>query len=156
MNERLEKSIEIGRKQGNACFYFGCLGHLGHFLYNIHGHSVYGKHMPSGFPWDEALMDAGLLINGKRPDVVDGKVYWTCGGAEGFWYAFYWWDRSVDKRGRSNSGFYVRGFGYQEAQEAFDYACAQFPSVVARQACPLVLQNPRFKTAGEGEQQWVK
>jgi hypothetical protein len=86
-------------------------------------------------------MDTGLLKNGKIPDVVSGKVYWTCGGDKSFWYAFYWWDRSVDSRGSSNSGFYVRGFGYPEMQEAFDYACSLFSNVIARQPHPLVLQN---------------
>ena len=72
---------------------------------------------------------------------LDGRVYWTAGGNKAFWYAFYWWDRSVDKRGASNSGFYVRGFGWPEAQAAFDYALSQFPHVVARQKYPLVLQE---------------
>ncbi len=87
-------------------------------------------------------MDAGLLKNGKRPDVCDGKVFWTCGGTT-LWYAFFWWDRSVDRRGACNSGFYVRGFGWPEAQAAFDYACAEFPNVVARQRHPLILQDPK-------------
>lgn len=92
-------------------------------------------------------MDGGLLKNGERPDVYDGKVYWTCGGTPemAFWYAFYWWDRSADARGASNSGFYVRGFGWPEAQEAFDYACQQFPWVIARQKHLLVLQSARHQ-----------
>lgn len=85
-------------------------------------------------------MDGGLLKNGKRRDVYDGKVFWTCGGLE-FWYAFFWWDNSVDRRGASNSGFYVRGFGWPEATAAFEYACEQFPQVVGRQRQPLVLQD---------------
>ncbi len=86
-------------------------------------------------------MDTGLLRNGKVPDVPDGRVFWTCGGNKAFWYAFYWWDRSVDTRGACNSGFYVRGFGWPEAQSAFAYACAQFPHVVERQKYALVLQD---------------
>jgi hypothetical protein len=85
-------------------------------------------------------MDTGLLKNGKHADSPDGRVWWTCGGLT-FWYAFFWWDRSVDTRGACNSGFYVRGFGWPEAQEAFDYACAAYPQVVARQKHPLVLQE---------------
>lgn len=86
-------------------------------------------------------MDGGLLKNGKSTDVYDGKVFWTCGGLS-FWYAFFWWDRSGDTRGASNSGFYVRGYGWPEAQQAFDYACAQFPHIVARQHQPLILIEP--------------
>jgi hypothetical protein len=151
MMATLEQSIEAGKALGKMCLYFGCLRSLGHFL-----HDAVGRHVrPSeiaGFPWDEGLLDTGLLLNGKRPDVVDGKVYWTCCGANGFWYAFYWWDRSVDKRGNSNSGFYVRGFGHPEADRAFEYACEQFPAVVSRQARPLVLQNPRPSISAPAEQ----
>ena len=85
-------------------------------------------------------MDGTLLKNGKVPDIPTGKVYWTCGGRDAFWYAFYWWDRSVDKRGACNSGFYVRGFRNREPQAALDFACTQFPHVVERQPYPLVLQ----------------
>lgn len=56
------------------------------------------------------------------------------------WHAFIWWDRSDDQRGASNSGFYVRGFPYEEREPAFDFACAAWPKVVARQRHPLVLQ----------------
>ena len=88
-------------------------------------------------------MDTGLLKNGKRPDMIDGKVFWTCGGAKAFWYAFYWWDRSIDSRHGSNSGFYVLGFGWPETSAAFAYACSQFPHIVARQKAALELQAPK-------------
>ena len=90
-------------------------------------------------PWKEGLMDGGLLSNGKRADVVDGRVFWTCGGAP-LWFAFFWWDRSGDRRSNSNSGFYVRGFAFEERQAAFDYARTMFPTVIARQRFQLVLQ----------------
>jgi hypothetical protein len=88
-------------------------------------------------------MDGGLLMNGKRADVPDGRVFWTCGGKsiDEMWYAFYWWDRSVDTRGACNSGFYVYGFKRDEAEAAFEYGCKAFPHVVARQKYPLVLQQ---------------
>ncbi|ODM71693.1 hypothetical protein [Bradyrhizobium elkanii] len=95
-------------------------------------------------------MDGGLLKNGRHPDVPDGRVWWTCGGREDLVYAFFWWDRSVDRRGACNSGFYVRGFQPERlapetakvnAGLAFDYACEIFPSVVSRQRYPLVLQQ---------------
>src|SRR5476651_2025192 len=105
---------------GKTALYFGCWDSAGHCLYDVTGHHLYD---PPDLPWTESLMDTGLLKNGKIPDSPDGRVFWTCGGAKAFWYAFYWWDRSVDKRGACNSGFYVRGFGWPEAQAAFDYAC---------------------------------
>lgn len=92
-------------------------------------------------------MDGGLLNNGKRSDVYDGKVFWTCGGRDlktDLWFAFYWWDRSIDRRGASNSGFYVHGFPWPEAEAAFAFACSQWPQVITRQRQPLVLQGSPY------------
>lgn len=121
--------------------YFGCRGARspGHFLQEGR-RSIYSP--PESCPWGLGLMDSGLLKNGKRPDVEDGKVFWTCGGAHSFWYAFYWWDNSGDDRNGSNSGLYVEGFGWPAPVEAFEYGCAQYPEVIARQHVPLVLQEP--------------
>jgi hypothetical protein len=138
----LEAAIEAGQMLGKHALYFGCWNTTGHYLHHPDGRTLSSaRHEVDGFPWSDHHIDTGLLKNGKREDVCDGRVFWTCGGKV-FWYAFYWWDRSVDRRSGSNSGFYVRGFGWPEAQAAFDYACTQFPKVVARQKHPLVLQNP--------------
>ncbi|CAM6006561.1 unnamed protein product [Sphagnum balticum] len=128
------------------------------------GQKTYGNYFASGVLVTEPVMleqvfkkhieEAGKYVglgrfrpanNGfygrfKIPDSPTGKVYWTCGGKDAFWYAFYWWDRSVDSRPGSNSGFYVRGFDWKKPQEAFDFACEQFPHIVARQKFPLDLQ----------------
>lgn len=142
MSKKLEAAIERGKKEGKKALYFGCWDRPGHYLHDTHGRSLHYKDVVSlAIPWTESLMDGTLLKNGKHPDIYDGKVFWTCGGLS-FWYAFFWWDRSVDTRGACNSGFYVRGFGWPEIQESFDYACTQFPKVVSRQKHPLILQNP--------------
>jgi len=138
----LESAVENGKRLGRKALYFGCWDRIGHYW-----HDTRGSHLWSNTPADMPgvwlkLADGGLLKNGKIVDKNTGRVHWTCAGAEAFWYAFYWWDNSVDRRGGSNSGFYVRGFGWPEAQEAFDYACVEFPCVVGRQINPLVLQNP--------------
>lgn len=73
-------------------------------------------------------------------EAEDGTVYNTCGGKTTLWIAFYWWDRSVDKRYGSNSGFYVTGFDWVDKQAAFEYACSMWPEVVSRQKVPLVLK----------------
>lgn len=137
----LQTAIDEGRKLGKMALYFGCWEQAGHYLHDVHGTNIWRKNKPADLPWGDELMDTGLLKNGKVPDVPDGRVHWTCGGDKAFWYAFYWWDRSVDTRGACNSGFYVRGFGWPEAQAAFDYACSRFPFVVKRQKYHLVLQN---------------
>lgn len=136
----LESVVESGKAFGKLALYFGCWSGAGHYLYGTNGASIWGAARPKDLPWDDGLMDATLLHNGKIKDEPNGKVYWVCGGKDAFWYAFYWWDRSVDRRGACNSGFYVRGFGWPEVREAFDWACTQFPRVVARQKFPLELQ----------------
>lgn len=129
--------------------YFGCRGanEPGHYLQE--GRKTIWDTPPAIAFWG-GVMDGGLLKNGKRPDVYDGKVYWTCGGRPDFWYAFYWWDNSGDRRPGSNSGFYVGGFGPEvitpetardNATSAFAYACEQYPWVIERQRHPLSLQD---------------
>lgn len=140
MNPTLEQAIQNGQSLGRMALYFGCWNQAGHYLHGVGGRSIYGDR-PADLPWDVGMMDATLLRNGKVPDLPNGKVYWTCGGKDAFWYAFYWWDRSVDRRGACNSGLYVRGFGWPETKAAFEYACSQFPNVVERQKFPLVLCN---------------
>lgn len=136
---RLQNAIEKGQSLGKLALYFGCWNQPCHYLHDPQGRTIWGsKRDVPDLPWTDALMDGGLLRNGNREDVCDGRVFWTCGGLA-FWYAFYWWDRSGDSRGASNSGFYVRGFGWPESPEAFAYACEQFPAIVKRQRYPLVL-----------------
>lgn len=130
--------------------YFG-YGPGGHFLRGKDGWrelGPVGDYAP-GFPWESAAwLDTSILKNMKIPDRPDGRVYVTGGGREYFWFAFVWWDRSGDERPGSNSGFYVRGFGvpvretyYAIAKVAFDYACGEWPDVVARQRFPLVIEE---------------
>lgn len=138
---KLQAAIDLGRQQGRLALFFGA-DPMGHYLHHPNGRKLWESDRPQGFPWTDGLMDGGLLKNGKRPDVYDGKVYWTCGGTA-FWYAFFWWDRSGDSRGASNSGFYVRGFGWPEAEAAFAYASEVFPHIVKRQKHPLILQEPK-------------
>lgn len=133
----------------NRAYYFGCWDRSGHYLHDERGRLVYDlnwqRDLP-GFPWTLGHLDTGLLKNGKRTDVIDGRVFWTC-GATVPWFGFFWWDRSVDSRGNSNSGFYVSGFDlgdretvFAQATKAFTFACDRFPDVVLRQRCSLVLQ----------------
>lgn len=129
-------TVTAVRKQA---LYFGYLDDAGHFLHGLR--SRYGepqKQCPS-FPWTLGNLDTGLLKNGKIPDTPDGRVHWTCGGKGSLWHAFFWWDRSGDKRANSNSGFYVEGFTLEQRDEAFAFACGTWPEVVARQHHPLVL-----------------
>jgi hypothetical protein len=128
--------------------YFGSLGD-GHFLHGIPleirilGRSIDPTRDVPGFPWSAGLCDGGLLNNARAIDEPDGRVFWTVGGINVLWHAFFWWDRSSDRRGASNSGFYVRGFPIGDRDAAFELACQAWPQVVARQLHPLVLQPVR-------------
>ena len=137
---KLEAAIAEGKRLGKTALYFGCLDGPGHYLHFAGRRTLAPEDVP-GFPWSIGLLDTGLLKNGKHADIYDGKVFWTCGGSTSFWYAFFWWDRSVDTRGGSNSGFYVRGFGWPEAQDAFNFACEIFPKIISRQKYPLILSR---------------
>lgn len=137
---KLEDAIAAGQAAGKLALFFGRWDEPGHFLHLSNRRRIWDRKDLEGFCWNDSLMDGGLLKNGRRTDVYDGKVFWTAGGAKAFWYAFFWWDRSGDRRGASNSGFYVRGFGWPEAEAAFAYACEQFPTIVARQRHALALQ----------------
>lgn len=128
--------------------YFGCRDRNkpGHYLQE--GSKTLWR-TPSEIDFWDHVMDGTLLKNGKHPDVLDGKVWWTCGGKPDLWYAFFWWDNSGDPRPGSNSGFYVGGFApdhltsetaRENAKLAFAFACERYPKVLQRQRHPLVLQ----------------
>lgn len=121
--------------------YFGCINEPGHYLFGARGSKSTLRPQSDypGFPWTIAHLDGGLLENGQEPDRETGRVRWTCGGRPTLWFAFYWWDRSVDGRPASNSGFYVSGFEIGEQEQAFEYACKQWPKVVSRQRHGLTL-----------------
>lgn len=127
--------------------YFGQRSDGGHFLQYSSSRTLYQDRDSTGFPWSHKLLDAGLLKNGKVPDLPDGRVFWTCGGVP-LWLAFFWWDRSGDSRPGSNSGFYVQGFSPNQRQAALDFACSQWPIVVSRQRFPLVLTERHIPKSG--------
>lgn len=133
----VEPKTKIEVSKTMLALYFG-YGSGGHFLRGGQRNTIDPQKDVPGFPWSIDLLDTGLLQNRKVPDDPDGRVHWT-GGGRSFWFAFFWWDRSGDKRGASNSGFYVQGFRHTESRAAFAYACQQWPDVVARQLHPLVL-----------------
>ena len=121
--------------------YFGCLEKTGHYLHGPSGLcSIDAKRDVPGIPWGIDIMDGKLLKNGKHEDDDTGRVFWTCAGKSELWFAFFWWDNSVDQRTGSNSGFYVRGFEFCDLKDAFQFACESWPSVVSRQRNKLELQ----------------
>lgn len=124
--------------------YFGCVDRQGHYLHHPDGRSdTDPRRLHPGFPWRIGLLDSGLLRNGRVSDDPDGRVWWTCARGAPLWFAFHWWDRSLDRRPASNSGLYVDGFDADNREAAFAFGCQAWPAVIARQAHPLVLQPAR-------------
>jgi hypothetical protein len=128
--------------------YFGCLGDKGHHLFAPGRNTLPERLWPEmdymkGFPWTLTEIDCKLLENGKHPQIRDGKVFWTYSGPAhdtSGWFAFYWWDGSVDDRPGSNSGLYIQGFTFKDIVPAFQYAVDEWHEVVSRQPTALKLQ----------------
>ena len=76
MRADLQAAINAGIEQGRTALYFGCWDRSGHYLHRPGGMTVWdAKEQYPGFPWGPGLMDGGLLKNGKRADVPDGRVW---------------------------------------------------------------------------------
>lgn len=123
-------------------FYSGTLRETGHYFWlSEHKCVLYDcdilEAIPNFIPAWAKIWDGGLLQNSQTPDIYNGTVIAV--PAKGPWIAFAWWDRSIDSRGASNSGFYVSGFEWADRAEAFKFAMEKWPDVVERQKHPLVL-----------------
>lgn len=117
-------------------FYFGCVGHPGHFFYGPDGRHAYSAEIESaGIPWKEWEIDCKL-----QPGCYHWRDgHWRHGqeieGAaalhhEDGWTALSMWDRSVDTRGGCNSAFLFEGtFTFEEA---IALVREHFPSIVKR------------------------
>lgn len=139
--------------ESELALYFG-YGDGGHFLRcdTPETQTLRPKQSFPGFPWEIQHLDGGLLCNRQVLDRPDGRVHWTCAGRPVLWHAFFWWDRSGDKRPGSCSGFYVRGFDIGQREEAFEYACSQWPDVIERQKFVFQLVEPPAPDLGGGHE----
>lgn len=87
--------------------YFGCIGQSGHYMFNEHGHHIYGAEGTT--PWG-ATPD-GTLCYGRKDAYNNGpqeQGLAVLHHKDG-WTALSFWDRSVDKRGGCNSNFFAEG-----------------------------------------------
>jgi len=115
-------------------FYFGCVGESGHHLFTDRLRSVYNE----GPPWDP--LGIGAADGVLAPHVVGcNKRHCRCpNGDEGVaeihhkdgWTAMAFWDRSVDRRGASNSNFFAEGTHDFAAMLAI--AKEKFPAIIGR------------------------
>ena len=107
-------------------FYFGCWGQPGHYAraagtakrYSAEEHEFCEKN-PWGYEIDGGLCPKGPEIQGRA--LVHHKDGWT---------AMCFCDRSVDKRGKCNSGFFAEGTWSFSAM--LEIAKKHFPEVISR------------------------
>ena len=87
------------------CYYFGKWPdvYAGHHLYDKSGYTLHN--LPKDFPCAEGALDGGLLPP-NQPEIEGVASVVHLNG----WTILAFWDRSGDKRGRSNSAFVVRGY----------------------------------------------
>ena len=116
-------------------YYFGCYLRTGHHLYDRNYNVI---HRDKHVPWasqDGWLLDGGLIPDKNAPQgeaFVHRKNGWT---------VISFWDRSVDSRSGSNSGFIVHG--EIPFHEALAKAKESFPAIFERFKFDICL-SPRY------------
>ena len=134
-------------------YYFGCWRDSGHYLKHPGGSSVHSADEKVR-PWK---MIDGCLPPARRdrPDRRGyARVLKEAGQGKAAlhykdgWTAIAFWDRSVDKRGASNSAFFVRGTHSWE--DAVRIARKHFPSVWKRFPFEVVLYQEANGMRPEG------
>jgi hypothetical protein len=109
-------------------FYFGCMDQVGHHVFSSpRAYELEDRRAVSDVlyrnPWGIAI-DGGLCKSGAEQEgiaLIHHKNGWT---------ALAFWDRSVDKRGKSNSVFLA--IGEFEFDQMVAMAKQFFPEVIAR------------------------
>ena len=120
----------------DGAFYFGCWREAGHYLFCPSGRQA-SYRLPDDFPISRGdILDAGFLP-ANLPEVEGLASFCHLNG----WTIISFWDRSVDKRGKSNSSFLLRG------EYSFDVACKAaaevFPAIWSRFKFPIVMRGAK-------------
>lgn len=115
--------------------YFGCLGQVGHYVWQ-------SDSPPEWLDKNEPLHRVIEAMDGALPpqwgEPVEGEI------------AFHdildftvvaWWDNSIDSRPKSNSAFWVEG--EHNPREALRLGLARFPTVAARITYPFVFSDSK-------------
>lgn len=122
-------------------YYFGAIGGAGHYLFGPDGAPFYVRAAKTDLPWTEEQIDCKLI-----PHLKTCREYCGCSsGPQGRaalthkdgWTALGFCDRSVDRRGGSNSNFLMRGT--YEFAEALERAKQLFPSIFKRFSFEVIL-----------------
>ncbi len=111
----------------NQLFYFGCWGsQIGHYLFRESGATAYEDQKKQPFRYLDATHCPGGCKDPKQ-DQGDAAIVHQDG-----WTYVSLWDRTVDHRGNSNSGFLAEGqYSFDEMMAA---AWTRYPDVMNRLA----------------------
>lgn len=104
------------------CFYHGCIGGAGHYLWDAGPHKCWSG---GGLPFRASILDAGLLD--PQREQAEGVVRRVVIAG---WTVLAFWDRSIDSRPGSNSAFVVEG--EHSTADALQVAKQNFPAVFER------------------------
>lgn len=115
-------------RTGMRVYYFGCLGpnDIGHFLYKSDGgqlFATYSDHLCLPFRYE--ILDGGLLPQNQPEE--QGLIHRS---EINGWTVLTMWDRTADKRGRSNASFVIEGV--MDTDSAMAVAQSAFPQLWAR------------------------
>lgn len=117
------------------CYYFGCIGRPGHYLFASPCHMV--RMEPTEWPFgaDGWMLDGKYPPPGREEQSVALVVH-----VDG-WTVMAMWDRSVDRRGKCNSNFVAHG--EHTFDEMVALAAEHFPTVWKRinDAAPVTQWN---------------
>jgi hypothetical protein len=105
-------------------FYFGCWHVIGHRLVDGSGRTCCGR-LPTDFPVNPEAIDSTFLP--PLLPQVEGRGHLSHVNG---WTLLAFWDRSIDRRGKSNSLFLARGI--HTFEEMVNRCRAAFPTVWSR------------------------
>jgi hypothetical protein len=113
--------------KGRQAYYFGCWGNAGHYLFDPDRRST--RYTDKMVPWEQ--IDSVLCYGHRGPYQNGPQVQGLAllHHRDG-WTALSFWDRTVDKRGGSNSNFFVEGT--LSFDEIVLVAKERFPSIWER------------------------
>ena len=112
--------------------YFGCGREAGHYIFTASGRKLL----------EHKFDRLGHCFDGSLPPQPEEKLYLASFSRLGGWglSALAWWDRSVDKRGASNSVIFAPSLTISP-DEMLTEAQTKFPWVFNRLPQPLELQR---------------
>jgi hypothetical protein len=128
----IDGSADLSTTPITRRFYGGCIGRVGHYLWDVHGRrprEQYGPKAPIPWEhWDGSLQPAHTQAEGQAVIHYKREV----GGP--IWTAISFWDRTVDSRGNSSSNFFF------DSHLSFDDALAD-----AREHWPRIFERFTFE-----------